>query len=471
MKRLLLLFPCLLLALPAWPDSPPAPDAFTGRGEIVASGKGPFHRIPLPLAVYQGASRADLGDVRVFNGKGELLPYAWWRDESRATPRAKEAGVPVFPLPGVAGKAGDDVEVTVRRSADGTLVAVRPGRAEGTPAASQGVVMDASGLLGAQSLRLTAVGGRQSFHPYTLESSDDLKQWRMLKSDAVFVHLEHEGRQLESAQADWPVPAGRYLRLLWRDPAQAPTVQAATLTRTESETAPPALLWSAPLASAATGEGYFDYDVPGQLPLEQLRINLPQINVLLPFTLQREVCGIYPSRHHRHQRRQECSWQGLAGGVAYRLQAGDGEARSGDIALNGGQGGRLRLRVDARGGSLGGAAPTLQIGFVPREAVFLARGEGPYTLAWGGTGLPADLPLSTLIPGQRAGQPPAADPATLKLPETAATQPAKTAVQGKAKAGPGEGKWLLWSVLAVGLLVLGFMARSLLAQMGGGQPK
>ncbi len=37
----------------------------------------PFQKVEVPAAVYEGAARAGLADVRVFNADGELVPFAW----------------------------------------------------------------------------------------------------------------------------------------------------------------------------------------------------------------------------------------------------------------------------------------------------------------------------------------------------------------------------------------------------------
>jgi hypothetical protein len=467
MKKILPVFLFALLAPAVAADKAPTPDSFARRADITLNGAGPYHRVPLPLAVYQEAKRADLGDLRVFNQSGEILPYALWREEGKATKKAQEVQAAFFPLPALgAGEGPGEVEVSVRRNGDGTLVAVRQGNGTHAPAGGvRGVVIDAGKLRGAVSLRLGATGGQQPFHAFTLESSDDLQHWQLLKGDAVFVHLTHEGRQLDSNLTDWSRPAGRYLRLLWQDAAQAPTVRSVTLGRVDSESVPAQRLWSAPLAPVASGEGYFEYQLPGQLPLEQLRINLPQVNLLLPFELQRESCGYYTHRHGQRPQ-QECGWQTVMQDVAYRLQAGQGEAKSGDQNLSATIiGGRLRLRFDPRSGSIGKEVPTLQAGFVPQELVFLARGAAPYSLAWSSADVaPANLPLSTLLPGYRVGDQPPGSFASVQ-----AMAPARQAAGATAPKEPvathDQSKWLLWSVLGVGLLALGLMSRSLLAQL------
>ncbi len=443
------------------PAAEPRPGDALHRAEIVTTGTGPFHRLPLPLAVYQGAARADQGDLRVLNAQGEVLPHAWWRPQATRAERVRESQVPFFPLPPAAAPGTGALEVYVRRQGDGTLVAVRPGR-ETAPVPGRGdLIIDATRLPGAQFLHLSAAAGPQPWHAYTLESSDDLEHWQMLKGDAVFVQLEHQGEQLESAGSRWRTPAGRYLRLRWRDPATAPRVEAVSLGRNSQEITPPEPLWSAPLVPQDGDAQGFVYELPAHLPLEQLRIGLPQLNLLLPYTLQRERCQ---GREQRLRRQPACVWQNLSSGVAYRLQSGAGEVESGEVQLDGAVGaGRLRLRVDAAAGLLGTARPTLQIGFVPRELVFLARGPAPYTLTWGGSGLPADLPLGTLQPGLDPGQPPLAAPASLAL--TAAEASGTQAAPPGAASEPSP--WLLRGALLLGLLVLGLMVRALLLQMRG----
>lgn len=472
MKRLLPVLLFTLLATAVAADKVPTPDDFAQRAEISLSGAGPYHRVPLPLAVYQEAKRADLGDLRVFNQQSELLPYALWRDEGKATAKVQEIQAAFFPLPAVgSGDGAGDVEVSIRRDGDGTLVAVRQGHDMPASVGVRGVVIDASKLRGAVSLRLGASGGQQPFHAFTLESSDDLQHWQLLKRDAVFVHLTHEGRQLDSNLAVWGVPAGRYLRLLWKDPAQAPTVRSVTLGRVDRESEPAPRLWSPPLAPVASGDGYFDYQLPGQLPLELLRINLPQVNLLLPFEIQRESCGYYTPRHrHGHRPRQECNWQTVIRDVAYRLQLGQEEARSSDLSLATPlNGGRLRLRFDSRSGSIGRDAPTMQIGFVPLELVFLGRGAAPYSLAWDNADIaPANLPLATLLPGYRSGNGAPGSLASVQMVAAVPAPPVAGAASPKDQESATQGqlsKWLLWSVLGGGLLALGFMARSLLAQL------
>lgn len=465
MKTSIALIFAALLATPASAEAPLGPTSFAHQAGIKLSGVGPYHQVALPLAVYAGASRADLGDLRVFNGQGEVLSYALLRREAQAETTRSEVAVPFFPLlvPGPAATGEGEVAVTVRQGTDGTLVSVqRPAAGAKSGTLVRGVVIDASQLSGSiRSLRLLTAPSAVPLHRYAIESSPDLQRWRPLKRDAQLVHLEHRGHRVDSDTVEWDSPADRYLRLLWADPGQAPEVSAVRLGVVETSFRQPQRIWSADIAPASVQGGVYDYAWVGQLPLDKLRINLPQINTLAPLAIQRQT-----TRFSRHRQRAEAHWETLTRTVAYRLQSPQGELRSDDIALHAGVENRLRLTVDAQGGAIGSEPPKLQIGFVPHVLVFLARGEGPFVLAWGASAVErADLPAATLMPGYDGRGQLSAAPASLAPLDTLAGPAAAPA--GKATAGDGSlpARWILWAVLGVGLLVLGAMARALTRQL------
>ncbi len=454
-------------------EAPLRLENFANRGTIETGGAGPFHQLTLPLAVYQGAASPDLADLRVFNGQGEPVPYALLLSEAQSVTSQTESAAPFFPLPapGAGSQGAGDLSVTVRQSADGSLVSVhQQAAAKAEPGGvAGGVVIDASALKGrnVRSLRLVTGASAAPFNSFTVESSQDLQHWQMLKRDGQLVHLEHAGQRVDSDRAEWDSNASRYLRLSWDDPKQAPEIKSVFLGTVESSVSQPARIWSAEMTPSAVQPGIYEYAWAGQMPLEKLRINLPQINTLAPMSIQ----YFPPQERHRprlgwhHHRSEEARWVDLAQTVVYRLQAPQGEAKSADIALYGTVANRLRLVTDDRSGGIGSVPPSLQIGFVPHVLVFLARGNGPFVLAWGAKGVePASLALSTLVPGYDANAPLKASEASLPAAGVVLTKPAPLAGAGQEGSAPAS-KWVLWAVLLGGLLVLGGMARSLIQQL------
>jgi hypothetical protein len=353
------------------------------------------------------------------------------------------------------------LSVEVRRSRDGTLIAVREPQAMQKGAFFvRGAILDASRIEGGgvRALRLEVGPSAVPFHPFTLETSDDLQQWRILKQDAQLVQLEHAGQRIGRDSVEWDSDAGKYLRILWEAPEQAPAIAAAKVSVKQVTSDRPLLLWSDPLVPATRQGDTYEYALPGRLPLEQLRINLPQSNTLVPIEVQQYRAG--ESRRHRG------GWETISSTVAFRLQSPQGDFRSPDILFNRPPLDRLRLVVDSRSGGLGSTAPTLQVGFAPHVLVFLQRGEGPFSLAWGAPSIaPSALSLATLVPGYHADQKLPASPARLQPIAVTAlgASPAITASPGTR--APGMPKGVLWAVLIGGVMVLAGMVWVLVKQM------
>lgn len=470
MKRLIAFALAALFATSTALAEPPLrPENFANRGTINPGGAGPFYRIVLPLAVYEGLAHAGLGDLRVFNARGEAVPYAVLRNEARAVSHETETLAPIFPL--LAPKAaprGIDTTVTVRQLEDGKLVSIREAEAKPEPGEIViGAIIDASGMKGGiRSLRLVTSDNATPFHAYSIESSRDLQHWRSLKR-AQLVHLEHAGHRVDDDRAEWDGTADRYLRVLWDNPERAPLITEIRLGTVETSINMPQRIWSAELAPKSGEPGTYEYALAGQVPVERVRINFAQVNTLAPLTIQYLPEWQREGRSPWHRRREGPSrWEFLAHTVAYRLQTPEGEVRSADVAIYSVPTNHLRLVLDARGGSVGETPPTVQIGFVPHVLVFLARGEGPFTLAWGAEDVgPADLPVATLMPGYEATAPLKAAPASLGSISVTPRISAVAGGRGEPEAGSPSSKWILWAVLGVGLLVLGGMARSLSKQL------
>lgn len=456
------------LVTPVAAQAPLKPEDFAYRGVVNLTETGPYHQVPLPLPVYKGLTSVDLADLRVFNGRGEVLPYALLSSEAQTVSQATETAAPHFPLFARrdAASGGGDLSVTVRQLADGKLVSIQenPAKVEGG-AVVKGAVIDASSIKGSiRSLRLVTEASTEPFLGFSIESSRDLQHWRTLKRDAQLVHLEHGGHRVDSDTVEWDSAADRYLRLTWDNPQRAPQIVQVMLGTVETRFTPPMRVWSEAIAPTVTKSGVFDYAWTGQLPLERLRINLPQVNTLTPLAVQRQF-----RRYGKHRAFEDAPqrWEDITQTVVYRLQTAQKEIRSPDIALAAPEINRLRLEVDVRGGSIGSQPPTVQIGFVPHVLVFLARGEGPFTLAWGAEGMErADLPFSTLLPGGEEAGTLKAAPATLAEAQIVQGKPVASAAKPEAEAPSSPAtKWILWAVLLVGVLVLGGMARSLTQQL------
>lgn len=434
--------------------------------KIEVGGSEALYEVSLPPAVYQGVTRRDLGDVRVFNGAGEVVPHAWRPRRTEKAAVGATVALTLFPLKAAAGANLDALAISVRRSAGGAVsVDVRSANEAAARTAQQtvGYLIDLHAYdraLRAIELDWKAVEGFTG--KLRIDASDDLSNWRMLVAGAPLVSLEVGGQRLQQKRVELPQQKAKYLRMAWVN--EGVKIPMPELTAARGELAEKyieaARAWSQLAASKGEKTGEYVFDSKGQFPIDRLRLDLPEPNTIA----QVEVLV---------RAKAEQPWRSVARGVAYRLRQSGGEIVSPDISVGAMSERWWMIRIDQRGGGLGSGMPALNVGWVPHQLVFAARGAPPFTLAFGKRGAQAgSLPIESLIPGYRedAG-------ASVRAAKTGA-QPTvnvqSTTAQPQKELG-GEARlqeqidwkrWSLWGVLGLGVLVLGAMAWRLAKQLG-----
>ena len=454
-----------LTVMPAHGAEKPADYAYGLK--IDASGSEALYDVALPPAVYQGVTRRDLGDVRVFNGVGEVVPMAWRPRRMEKADAGVRVPLTLFPLKAAAGVSVDGLAINVTRNAAGA-VSVNV-KSEGAQAASLPTIADPIDMsvqdraLRAIELEWKSVEGFSG--RLRVDASDDLANWRTLVAGAPLLNLEVGGQRLQQKHVELPQQKAKYLRLAWvREVVTSgaknifPELTAANGQLAE-KFVEAAREWSKFGANKGEKEGEYVSDLKGQFPVDRLRLELPQANTIA----QIEVLA---------RDKAEQPWRGVARGVAYRLNQQGHEVLSPDIQVSASSERWMMIRVDQRGGGLGSGMPTLNAGWVPHQLVFAARGAPPFTLAYGNRGAQAGaLPIESLIPGYRedAG-------ASLRTAKTGVQQVVNvqaTSAQPQKELG-GEARlqeqidwkrWSLWGVLGLGVLVLGAMAWRLMKQL------
>ncbi|MDX2217835.1 MAG: DUF3999 domain-containing protein [Burkholderiales bacterium] len=461
---------CLLLAAAESVAQPV--ESFTHVMTVKQQGGDGLQRVLLPAAVHQGSARDDLGDLRVFNARGEQVPFA-----HAAAPRVAETaptthGLPIFPLTvaRTGGAADDTLSLQIRQQKDGTLISLNSRTTDGKSTALSaeerrdlsGYIVDASHLNPgdgkAEPVRVSALvfdwevivdsrAGR-----VRIETSNDLKAWSTLIQDGALVDLEHAGQRLTQKRIDVTPTDARYLRLTWAD---KPFVLKSVTAEMQAERAAPAL--SRHVVSPEAGKvdglqaGEHVFDLGGRLPVREVRLLLPEPNTVAPVRIfaRRDVSQ---------------PWRQVESATFYRLNRDGVELVSPAVKLPPQNERFWKVAVDARAGGLGQGRPQLEVGWQPQSIVFAARGEGPYRLAWGNAeAAPAQLSLTALVPGYRQDSeyslPVAEAGDVARQTVTPPSALAKLTQTFTLKQG------VLWLVLLLGVGLLGLMAWRLNAQM------
>ncbi len=435
--RVLLAAASLLLFAPARAE----------RFPLAAEGDAAYYAVTLNSDVYAHSRRDDLGDLRVRNGAGELLPYALALPPEPPAEVRTLREVPWFALP-AAQAQGQGAPVGVVIGADGALRA-----ASGVQAArSAGAwLLDLSQLRDAASAVVIGLPAGDYQGRVDVASSDDLQHWQDAGS-AQLLRLSREGTQLSQDRIALARLRAHYLRLQWQGTPPAPaTVQVETVAA--GMPPPLALQWrDGIVATQAQAGGDYLFDSGGRFPAERLRIRLPQTNTVVQATLW--------SRPD-----DKSAWRVVSSGRLYRLAGAEGtEQESAPLAIGRNTDRLWRLSLDARAGGLGAGMPTLALGWRPAVVTFVARGAAPFSLAVGEPEPQAQEPGPVARAELLAGAAPAIGNARI----------AGMTASPQALAVPADTqrtrRLVLWGALLLAVGVLGLMAWRLLRMAGAPPP-
>jgi hypothetical protein len=430
----------------------PAPQRYSAPITIVQG--APFVQVDLPVAAYAHSMQADLRDLRVVDSRGERVPFALLTPPPApaVSERLRDATLyPLPPRPPGGGVWRSPVDVTV----DGDRISVhRSGTVAAGPnpfpGPSPGWLLDLGearpGDLPPRRLRLAWSGPAEFSAAYALESSDDLRSWRGAGGGQVMA-LRSATDILTQPLVPLPSGTGRFVRLVWLDPASAPVLTGAAAlapapgmvpgTASSELNVAPSAEPAGPFGPDALTKRALHFDLGGDLPLVDLEVRFFGGTHVAPVRMQ--------GRSSVDER-----WHELGSGVFYRLER-DGAATESPAIVMQGHARFIRVIVDERGAPLDSQTTRLTLHTRLATLVFATAGQAPFRLLAGSPDASdGALPVATLVPRldeerQRFGR--ATLGAFVEDPEVAR---AAVRAAGVARLRP----WLLWGVLIVGVAVL-----------------
>ena len=458
---------CTGLAQAAADASSPA--AYAIRIPVTLAADAPLQRVMLPAEVLVRLQSPGYADVRLFNGAGQPVPMALAGVAAASAPE-ELVTLTAYPIlgaasTGTAGLEGLSLRIEERQGQRVVQIdtAARTTTAgPATPQAVRGALLDARNVqlpVARMALDVDLPAGQPL--TFRVQASKDLKHWQPLaetvlyRADAAAAptapgRLGNE--QIDLQRADLK---GHYLRVTWGDAAV--TLRGATLA-TSSKTGPRERVSASMATPALANPRELVFALPFATPVAALAITPPGSNVLIPV----RVLG----RNHREQ-----PWSPLASAVVYKMATGGKEQASGPVELGGISVREIKIEADPKTPGFA-AAPALALQFEPAQLVFLASGQGPFTLAAGLPGATAAasafLPLASLVPGYQPAQENQLPVALADVARADITggKPADDALVPAAAASGGIStrSAVLWGVLLAGVAALGLMAWLLLRQ-------
>lgn len=369
MTKALLTAACLFVAASPALGAPPTRDDYAQGVDIVAPAGLPLVETTVPDAVYQTVTRADLGDVRVFNAEGQPVPHAFCTAPATAEPTITEHELPVFELrDGPGGPSGGSrIEV---QTATGTQVNVLEA-GDDQPAAANGRIhiidaRDSDDPIRAIQFDWQSPDGASQAQ-VSIEASEDLDRWRVLVPASTLLLAISGAQQLKRERIGLPAQAYDYLRVQRTDGGPPLAITGVTAERVgAAEKIEPT--WFMATVHVTDDPEVLFFETGRRAPVTYARLRLPQDNSSVRVTL-----------HSRDD--AKAPWSERWDGEAYRVVT-DTTRRESPPAHFGATSDRYwRLRI-AKDPQLY-RATVLELGYRPARLRFLAQGTGPFTLAYG----------------------------------------------------------------------------------------
>ena len=456
------------------PPHDPRLDEFDQVFPLTVEGDDGVLQVQLPLPVYQASRAPGLADVRVYNGAGQLLPYALHYPEQRTRIEVREQTTTQFPLyetavtPGAAG----GIDLQLRTGPDGALVSLDARTSAPQPPPSRrlaALVVD----LGPsarnevlQSLRFQLAESVGDYHArLAIERSDDLKLWDGVAHGTLdWISASDQTIQLVSDRIELPRGDGRYLKVRWVDGDPLAFAAIVGEWRGATATLDPQLELTLQAQPGRVGGDWVFHTSPS-IAATAIGLDLPEANTVMPVTI-----GFY-----REQRVPKPEWL-LApqlGSTFYRLNHNGRERVSSRIHVS--PQGNAEWVV--RPHTAGHAPPQLVLGWRPQTLVFTARGED-FKLAIGADPeavrhwRAGPAALAQVAPGFSPGEIAQLDRAVVGLsqpPPAKVEAVAPAPPEADAEAAARQRRFALWSVLGLGIVLLCWMTWRLYEQMVEGR--
>ena len=427
---------------------------------LEVDGDGAIYSLYLNEDIYKGLTRSDRADIRVFNSQGISVPHYLRRKEqfTKQVQAISDVEPPIFPLykdgqPTTPGK----YNVHITTNDQGAILDINYGKQDPQARELAGYLIDVSALEQAPNRMLLSWAPEQGDFVTALqiEQSNDLTNWQTLVTRATISDLQYGQHTLLQNQLELPIRKAKYLRLNWQG-KKALLLDKVVLSFAQSYSVEPQpRQWT-----EVTPQRYDDkthtyyFNSGAMLPIDRISVGLPQRNTLVRVNIESAETeqGLWYSRYH---------------GLLYDLQQEGERLTNPDILLGVNSHRYWRIQVFAEAGQLGGD-PLLKLGWIPEQLLFVAQGEAPFTLAYGSARVDAiSTPLSQLLRVQTQQQ----QDKLIKLAKLGSKVELGDASRLKPAPPPRDWKrYLLWSVLVLGVVILALMALRLYKQMDNAPP-
>lgn len=427
--------------------------------KLEATGSEPLYQTTLPKAVYQQSRADNLQDLTISNAAGEQVPYSlldYYALHPQTAATLDSKPLSVFPIQESSLSNPNELSIQLEKNAESTSVNLNM---NATAKEVKTIYLVDAGKQhpALQTLSVDWQSGEGVLLALDVLASDDLKNWSPV-GHGVLLKTSSNGTALlqNNIRLDAPTEA-RYLQIrpanhetliLNKINAQYDSVRALT----------PETIWQeAPLLKreqdSKSGTINLDFESQGRYPARYMRVQLPQNNTIT-------------SARILVRNQENADWQYLTSAALYRMDKAGKNYTNADISLDTASFHSTwrywRLQFNQSNGGLGAQNPSISLGWLPQTVVWNARGQAPFTLQIGAQPSTVNtVGIASLIPDYAPEKVLQLPKASVALTINAANNASPAAASNSWVAAPDYKTWLLWAGLGLGVLLLAFMAYSL----------
>ncbi|MCW8900167.1 MAG: DUF3999 domain-containing protein [Gammaproteobacteria bacterium] len=429
---------------------------FAYIAETQTSLNTPFYELEIPTIVYESITRADLGDLRVLNGEGQVVPHGLRTIAAKRSQKTETINVPFFPLYQQTGQTTTDLHLNIKRNSQGEVINIHSRLPKDTKDNRlSGYLLDLREWnKPVQQIKVNwKNSGNASFiRKLKVSKSHDLEHWQVVATGKALVNMSYQNHHLVENTINVTSAQTHYLRLEFEDQQPGLELESIQVINTQSSRTKKEN-WKTVSVQAEKISGEYVFDNNLKSLVRQLEIKLPENNTVVNVQVL--------SRTNPEQ-----VWRYRGSSLLYRLSVNGANIEKSTVNISANNDAQWLLRFDQQGGGIGTGSPEVKLSWQPQQLIFVARGEPPYRVVWGSTRVkPVNINANQLLPNMTNHSVKNENMISeaLLLPRT--MRPVNTQVLQPKEKEINWQYWILWSVLVGAVLMLIWMAVRLMKKM------
>ena len=423
--------------------------------EFTVENNEPLYQTSVPAAVYQHLQTFNLRDISITNGKGETVPYSVLPYQSLHSGKSQKQNRQTLNFITLAESQAQDANaqaIQIEKSTGKTTINLNT--AMPAPTGKPVYLIDLSeNRQPITNITLEWQGLDNQLIPVNILASDNLKDWSAVTQIVLLKSRQNDQPLLNNSFILPNAVNTRYLQLRLGTGATGELKLSSIATDYQwDETEALPYQWTSlgflDRRQYESGDINLAYELDGRYPVSQLKITLPEDNTITQVTISTKNTD-------------KENWRYLTSAAIYRMQKNGRSTTSPDISIPVTVARYWQLQFNETKGGIGKDNPSVTAGWLPHNLIWNARGKPPFQLSTGNNPQQTNqVAITDLIPAYDSQAVLALSVAGLKPATDAALTTDNPAGAWSSK--PDYKRWLLWAGLVVGVMMLAYMAYSLL---------